>query len=624
MSAEQIEKTTQELEALKVEEESPVAPSETTEKSEEQSSTPAVGASLYVGELEPNVSEATLFEVFTAIGPVSSIRVCRDAVTKRSLGYAYVNFDDPKDGQKAIDELNYSPVNGRPMRIMLSQRDPSLRRSGAGNIFIKNLDAAIDNKALHDTFSTFGRILSCKVATDLDGKSKGFGFVHYETAEAAEAAIEAVNGMDLNGQIVYVAKHLSREERESKANAIEETFTNVYVKNIDLEATAEEVEELFKPFGAITSFVLQSDAEGKSKGFGFVNFAEHESATKAIEELNDTEFKGKKLYVGRAQKKYERREQLKKKYDAYRAASLTKSQGVNLFIKNLDDTIDDDRLREEFSPFGTITSAKVMRDEAGKSKGFGFVAFTSPDEASKALSEMNQHMLVNKPLYVALAQKKEARRSQIQQQIMAKNQMRMQQAASGIPGQFIPPVFYGQQPGVYPPRGPMPGQFMMQGIPRPGQGIPPQGQWAGRQIPNGMYGPPQFQDYRQGQRGFNNRGGNRRQNREDVSANLAQALANAPEDQHKRILGEELYSKVVATGKAQDPESAGKITGMLLGLENDEIISLLGDDDLFKQHFDDALEAYEEFKQNEQQQASPEAAEETAPAAAAAAPAESA
>lgn len=67
------------------------------------------------------------------------------------------------------------------------------------------------SQALHDTFAAFGAVLSCKVATDERGRSKGYGFVHYDTADAAESAIKAVDGMLLNDKKVYVGHHVSKK-----------------------------------------------------------------------------------------------------------------------------------------------------------------------------------------------------------------------------------------------------------------------------------------------------------------------------------------------------------------------------------------------------------------------------
>ncbi|OSC97133.1 polyadenylate binding protein [Trametes coccinea BRFM310] len=627
----------------------------------------APSASLYVGELDPTVTEAMLFEIFNMIGPVASIRVCRDAVTRRSLGYAYVNYLNAADGERALEQLNYSLIKGRACRIMWSQRDPALRKTGQGNIFIKNLDEQIDNKALHDTFAAFGNVLSCKVATDEHGRSKGYGFVHYETAEAAETAIKAVNGMLLNDKKVYVGHHISRKERQSKMEEMKAQFTNIYVKNVDPEVTQEEFVQLFEPFGKITSAVLQVDDEGKSRGFGFVNFETHEEAQKAVETLHDSDFHGRKLFVARAQKKAEREEELRKSYEQAKMEKMSKYQGVNLYIKNLEDDIDDERLRQEFEPFGTITSVKVMRDEKGTSKGFGFVCFSSPDEATKAVAEMNNKMIGSKPLYVSLAQRREVRRQQLESQIAQRNQIRMQQAAAaGIPGGYIngAPMYYPPGPGAYPPppagRGMMgygqPGMMpprpryapngQVPGMPMPGPygqappqaygGMPgypraPRAPPAGRappptdpnaQAPNGgaaprptgaqgapasrpaaaaqppaARGPAANRPPQQPARGPAPAAGQAPAPAAapagEVPTITAAALANASPMEQKQMLGEVIYMRIAPS----QPELAGKITGMLLEMDNTELLHLLENQESMNAKVNEALAVLHEFSQ---------------------------
>jgi polyadenylate-binding protein len=101
---------------------------------------------------------------------------------------------------------------------------------------------------------------------------------------------------------------------------------------------------------------------------------------------------------------------LKDKYEKIKSDRQKKFGGVNLYVKYLDDVIDDSRLRDEFEKFGNITSAKVMLDLQGRSKGFGFVCFDSQESSVRAMTEMNSKIIEGKPLYVALAQRKEIRR----------------------------------------------------------------------------------------------------------------------------------------------------------------------------------------------------------------------
>ncbi|XP_032560820.1 polyadenylate-binding protein 1-like [Chiroxiphia lanceolata] len=598
-------------------------------------------ASLYVGDLHPDVTEAMLYEKFSPAGPIMSIRVCRDIATRRSLGYAYINFQQPVDAERALDTMNFEVIKGRPIRIMWSQRDPGLRKSGIGNIFIKNLDDSIDNKALYDTFSAFGNILSCKVVCDENG-SRGYGFVHFETQEAATRAIRTMNGMLLNDRKVFVGHFKSRKEREAEIGAKVVEFTNVYIKNFGDDMDDDRLREIFSKFGKTLSVKVMMDSAGRSKGFGFVNFEKHEEAQKAVADMNGKEINGRMVYVGRAQKRLERQSELKRKFEQIKQERVSRYQGVNLYVKNLDDGIDDEKLRKEFSPYGTITSAKVMMD-GGHSKGFGFVCFSSPEEATKAVTEMNGRIVSTKPLYVALAQRKEERKA-----ILTNQYMQRLATMRALPGPllgsfqtpaayFLPPIpqpqaraaFYGPSPvvpvrpstrwSVQPSRPPLypeatpilraavPPRRLLSNISTTRQAstqvprVLPQAQrmanigtqtvstrGASSSLPRGAYKyssavrnvpmghlppvvPPQVVEPAvcvQGQ--------------EPLTASM---LAAAPPQEQKQMIGERLYPLVYS----MHPLLAGKITGMLLEIDNSELLLLMESPDSLRSKIEEAV-----------------------------------
>ena len=121
------------------------------------------------------------------------------------------------------------------------------------------------------------------------------------------------------------------------------------------------------------------------------------------------------MTVCRAQNQSERQAALTRLYEQRKAKRMQRyqQQGVNLYVKNLDAAITDDLLRKQFESYGAITSSKVMCDENNRSKGFGFVCFEKPDDATKAVVGMNNKVLGTKLLYVALAQRKEDRKAQL-------------------------------------------------------------------------------------------------------------------------------------------------------------------------------------------------------------------
>jgi len=480
-------------------------------------------ASIYVGDLDSDVTESSLFEIFNAVGPVSSVKVCMNPQTQKSLGYAYVNFHKASDAERAIDTMNFASIKGRPCRIMWSIRDKTVRENGVGNIVIKNLDTSIDNKTLYDTFSMFGDILSCKVGTNSEGESLGYGFVHYVNPVSAKKAIEKINGMLIAEKKVTVEPYVKLEER-SAGN--ENTFTNVYIKNIPKEWSEDDLKSKIAEFGETTSVLIPTSDSGEMKGYCFANFADHESAQKCCDGATDG------MIAARALSKAELRSQSRK------SAQSGKSKNLNLYVKNLSETIDEDRLKEMFGEFGNTTSVKIMVDSNGKSRGFGFVMFDDEGSASKAMAELNGKDVEGKEIYVGLAQSKAERSAFLAKKYTRSPQIPMspyRPPFPGFPSAYAVPMRsgYSSYPSMsYPP-------------PYPGMN------------------PPM---------------------RSPAPLSTANLMGKTTTDV-KQILGEKLYQQI----QQVEPQKAGKITGMLLEMDQTEILHLLDSREALLSKVNDAL-----------------------------------
>jgi polyadenylate-binding protein len=389
---------------------------------------------------------------------------------------------------------------------------------------------------------------------------------------------------------------------------------------LDPALTEAQLQAKFEEHGKTTSVAIMRNPDGTSKGFGFVCYEKHDDANAAVDKLQGQPLGTKKIWCGPAQKKSEREQELKTKFRVLKLEQMTKYSGINLYIKNLEDEITEERLKKEFTQFGNIKSARIMVDEKGNSRGFGFVCYSTPEEAQRAIAEMNTRILqgCTKPLYVALHEPKEVRRHKLLQRHNSRTQVRAGPVPT--PSNVYPTtaqqVYY---PGVpttayfYPPN---------QVVPRGGRGTwtstHPAGHYAGPggAPPGTVYsGQPQggAPPGRAGRGGSaagappgNGRGGQGSSNRRGRSSRnnnvpgdktpeqpgydslTIEFLNQFPPENQKMVLGERLYPLI---SKFQ-PTLAGKITGMLLdsGYTHEDLLALIKDEEKLHTKIEEAVE----------------------------------
>lgn len=195
---------------------------------------------LFVGNLPFTVDSAVLADLFGKVGTVEMVEVIYDKFSGRSRGFGFVTMSTVEEVEAAAQRFNGYELEGRALRVNSGPppskgERPSFRggregerspfRGGrdrertsfndANKLYVGNLAWTVDDLALETLFSEQGKVKEARVVYDREsGRSRGFGFVTYSSAEEVSNAIEMLDGIDLSGRSIRVSVAESRPSRE--------------------------------------------------------------------------------------------------------------------------------------------------------------------------------------------------------------------------------------------------------------------------------------------------------------------------------------------------------------------------------------------------------------------------
>ena len=524
-----------------------------------------------------------------------------------------VLFKNNESADKCRKEMNLKKLWNKSVRIMWEESNTSLRYNIKNNIFIRGIPKTTTPREVYEYFMQFGDIFSCKVPEDEQGKHKGYGYITYYSNEDAEKALKETKGKKIFDSLNVEIEHFQKKNERMINNNNENNNHKIYINNLPEKYTIAELNSLCKEYGNVLNANIFSDRIGQK--FGIVEFTNENEAKDAMSKLNEKiiekDDKKNKLSVQIYQTQFEHKQFL---LNQSMKMKETKAK-CNLYIKNIPLTAKEEDLEKVFSKYGEITSIRIQKDKIENkdnkdkielvSKGFGFISFDKPEEAKKALEEMDQKFLPgfegwNKPLDIDYHLTKNERQfvdnqdSNIPNYNMNNNQMPFMNnmgPAPPMPGGYGPHMFMP----MHPPHFPFPMRFPMM----------PFNNFMGR----GFYH-NNFYNKRGGKRPnyknnnnrnyYNNNKYNKEKEKEkeeilniENKIDLSEYEKLETDEEKRNYFGEKVYRAIeesqLAVDKKLDSNDIAKITGMIIEIPNEEIIETLQNSNLFIDRVEEAL-----------------------------------
>ncbi|KAF3329824.1 ribonucleoprotein [Carex littledalei] len=207
-------------------------------------------ARLYVGNLPYSATSNELAELFSEAGTVTTADVVYDRVTDRSRGFGFVTMATVEEANEAIRMFDGSQLGGRSIRVnfpevprgaerevlTVSSRPSKGYVDSPHKIYAGNLGWGVNSEMLQQAFSNQSGLLGAKVIFDREtGLSRGFGFVSFASAEDAQAALESMDGVEVEGRPLRLKfSHSSSASNSS----LQETVTKMQESSLETSSVS--------------------------------------------------------------------------------------------------------------------------------------------------------------------------------------------------------------------------------------------------------------------------------------------------------------------------------------------------------------------------------------------------
>ncbi|TPX60841.1 hypothetical protein PhCBS80983_g01557 [Powellomyces hirtus] len=353
---------------------------------------------LFVSGLLPSITEMDLVDVLNNMQMETKVDI-------ESVGRVKLIFRYLQDAERYYATVNGSMFLGAKVHVTF--KDPNMNfstTSGAKSILCKHIPLGVTSLAFYDFVRPYGRIISCKVMIDRSG-TEAYALLQFENQDNADQCLGALNGATMKDNTLALSWQFPKNSPYQYPTARAASFTGSIPEAAEPQLSAAGPTGWGQPTPPASPSAANMPPPSAIKTPNRPNphaAPWSPAGSDKHEQPTATAVKRQSQPIRHAWE------------TPVAAPAAAPLDDKNLYVKNLEDHVDNPELFNMFRKFGRIVSARVMRDETlGKSKGFGFVSFETSEMAAHALAEMNGKPCGAKNLVVNVAEPKGYRQSRL-------------------------------------------------------------------------------------------------------------------------------------------------------------------------------------------------------------------